>query len=163
MTFGNTTYLGLFNFTYNISHFTMEEFSMDYDQSVIKFQEKSPNIILQFIDFTMKLTMDFSLTTDPLFYYDVGPAQIDFLFKNIDIGLTIQANKDGVFQFVPEFINSTYVGGKSYFSGTGDISYVLNNATQIIDGMLSQNATNVVGFVVNTVVGQINGQLLGGG
>lgn len=136
---------------------------MDYDKSVIKFQEDSPNILLQFIDFTMKLTMDFSLTTEPLFYYDVGPAQIDFMFKNIDIGLTIEANKDGIFQFAPQFIDSTYVGGKSYFMGTGDISYVLNNATQIVDSMLSQNATNVVGFLVNTAVGQINSQLITGG
>ena len=66
---------------------------------------------------------------------------------------------NGVFQFEASDIFANYTGSDMYFTGGGDLSYILNTASFLLNGSLVQDPSNTVKTMVQQVLPIINGQL----
>ena len=141
--FSGAQNLGLFNVTYDITRFNMNTIQIDSEKSVIKFQQTKPNIITEFVDLQMDLYFNFSIKAQPEFYLDEGQGRISFWFNKTSVGLGM-FNNQGVFQFNVEDVSAVYWGSNSYFHGTGDLSFALNQAALLLNGFMEQNINQFV-------------------
>lgn len=158
----DTFYLGLFNLTYDVYNITMESFSMDYNNSVIEFQEEKPNIRVIFRDLQMNLQLRFNITADPRFYVDEGPGQIVFGFNNITIGLGI-IQTDGIFQFEVQDIEASFKGGDSRFDGQGDLSFAFTQLATLLRQQMFNNPSLTIQTMVQNVLPFINSRIFASG
>jgi len=159
-TYADSFDLDLFKVFYNVSNINLASFGMDYRKSTIKFQEEMPNIVFDLVDLRTNLDFDFNLTARPKFYDDVGKGAVHFEFDKFRIGLTI-TQVNGVFQFEVKEINAQLRkdGSGSYFAGTGDISFVLNQAATLFQDQLMAKPNDTIGMILGLVIPQINGAL----
>lgn len=160
--FNDTFNLSLFDFTYDLYNITMQTFYMDYDKSEIKYYADAPNIRMTFYNLEMKLGMNFSLTANPEFYRDVGPGQFAFAFENMTIGLTL-VEDNGVFQLRTEEINAAYMGGDTFFRGTGDLSFALDSVTTLVEQQMLSNPGSTLTSIITPLLGVINGKIAAAG
>lgn len=157
-TFSGSQNLGLFNLTYDLTGVTVNTIQFDTSKSKIKFQENKPNIVTELIDLQMDAVFNFSIKAQPEFYIDEGNARISYYFNRTTVGLGL-INLDGVYQLTVEDVTAEYRGSNTFFNGTGDLSYVLNSATQLLDGVMRQNINQTVAQVVSFLVPAINSQI----
>ena len=108
----------------------------------MKFETKSPNILINLINVSLNFTFDYSLETNPDKYRDVGNATIYFNPLNITLGMTTYA-KNGMLQI--GFIDFNYQFDDYTFNFTGEgklsflISAIADSVKDIIKTDLSPN------------------------
>ncbi|CAI2387461.1 unnamed protein product [Moneuplotes crassus] len=158
--YANSTDLDLFKVFYEITDIDLDDFGMDYRKSSIRFQEEKPNILIDLVDFKTNLDFNFNVTARPKFYDDVGEGAVHFEFDKFRIGLTI-FEIEGAFQFKIDEINAELKedASGSYFNGTGDLSFALNQAAVLLQGQLLQNPNETLAQIVNLALPSINSAL----
>ena len=144
--------------TYDLTGITVNTIQFDAVNSKIMFQAEKPNILTELVNLQMDMVFDFSIKAQPEFYVDEGNARISFWFNKTSVGLGM-INLNGVYQFTVEDVSAVYWGSNSYFNGTGDLSFVLNKATQVLNGIMAQNINKTVEQVVSFLIPMINGQI----
>lgn len=157
-TFTGSKNLELFEVFYNLSGVTMNQFDMNYKKSSIRFQAQEPNIVIDLIDFVTNLDFNFNITAAPRFYEDIGSGAIHFEFDRLMVGLTIK-EVEGVFQFAVEQTDAIVKGTGTHFNGTGDLSFILNQAATLIQGQLVNNPNETIGTFVGLVLPAVNGMI----
>ena len=136
----------------------MNTIQFDSQNSVIKFQQDMPNIVTELVDLQMDLVFNFSIKAQPEFYLDEGEGRLSFWFNKTNVGLGMINNK-GIYQFTVGDVSAVYCGSNSYFHGTGDLSFVLNQAAQLLNGFMSQNVNQTVSQMVGFLISTMNSQI----
>ena len=105
----NRTYdIELFKAFVNVD-MNLNDWSLDFDESLFEFNDVEPHINLKLVNFTCNFTGDFDLHTEPAFYIDKGPAHIYVAPMLVDVGFGLQ-QINGTYQLVMEKSNMTYNG-----------------------------------------------------
>ena len=82
----NRTYdIELFKAFVNVD-MNLNDWSLDFDESLFEFNDVEPHINLKLVNFTCNFTGDFDLHTEPAFYIDKGPAHIYVAPMLVDVG-----------------------------------------------------------------------------
>lgn len=160
----NSTDLDLFKVHYNISKINLDNFGMDYRRSSIRFQKEEPNIVIDLVEFRTNLDFEFNLTAEPRFYEDLGEGAVHFEFDEFKLGLGIEV-VDGVFQFklIETQAQLKKDSAGTYFKGSGDLSFILNQASTLLQGQLMQAPTETVQAIVGFILPTINSGIAASG